>query len=46
MIPAARSIALAIALAAGLASGLAAQTAQSLFATRSTPSPHSPHPVG
>jgi len=46
MIRSARAIPLAIALAAGLAAGAGAQTAQSLFSARSTPSPHPPHAIG
>ena len=40
MIQTARAISLAIALAAGCATGAGAQTAQALFATKATPSPH------
>ena len=46
MIQTARAISLAIALAAGCATGAGAQTAQALFATKATPSPHGAHPVG
>ncbi|HMQ94669.1 MAG TPA: penicillin-insensitive murein endopeptidase [Amaricoccus sp.] len=46
MIQTARAITLAILVAAGCAAGAGAQTAQSLFAARATPSPHGAHPVG